>query len=62
MATGFQYQKSNEPKQPQKYKIEPTLQTWEEFCGMSPAGDAAQSLATDEELNEILYGDADFAE
>ena len=59
MATGFYFQQSDEPKQPPKYKVEATLPTWEEFCGVE-ADKSAQHFATNEELNEILYGDSEF--
>lgn len=62
MATGFLYQKSNAPKEPQKYITEPTLPTWEEITGFDSELTQKQNIATDEELNMILYGDPNYVE
>jgi hypothetical protein len=61
-ASGFHYQKTNEPPQPQKYTTEYTLPTWEEFINDDHTEAQVQTMATDEELNEILYGDRNFVE
>jgi len=63
--TGFQFHESNEPKTPQRYTTRPTLETWEEFvarCDGETNQQPQQRVATDEELNEILYGDSNFNE
>jgi len=58
--TGWRFIKSDEPKQPQKYKEEPAYKRWLDVRYPNLDSKPTQRVATNEELNEILYGDKDF--
>ena len=62
-ATGFNFSKSDAPKDPKAPKVEPTLPRWSEwrqqYC-VATQGMSKPIQVSDEELNEILYGDRNF--